>query len=126
MAREVTDVEFNGSPSKKVKKNHKNKVHIKGIDLHPGGTSLTITKMESAMDSGLIVTWTVDGSTIDVHPEGKHIKFDSYLPAFAAAPQDKPQDKKPRGGDFGDITITLEYGGEPDLPAICEDVEHEP
>jgi len=120
MARVIDGVEFNGNPDRKVKKGQKNNVHIKGSGL--GGTTPTITKMKSVMVSGSTVNWTVDGSTIVVDGAGKHINFKSYLPTLASA----SQGKKPTGGDFGDITITLEYFGEPELLAPCEDVEHEP
>lgn len=123
MARTITGIEFNGSSVKKVKKGHKNRIHIKGSGLQlNAGQTLKIDKMKS-VTSGSTVNWTVDGSTIVVDGAGKHIKFDSYLPPFLAVAS---QGKKPSGGDSGDITITLEYSGEPDLPAPCEDVEHEP
>ena len=134
MARTITGFEFNGSSVKKVKKGQKNKIHIKGSGLQlNAGQTLTITKMKSQMVSGSTVLWTVDSTTITVDGAGKHIKFDSSLPSFAAIAKGKaPTDKAakaqaPTGGDdLGDITITLEYSGEPDLPATCEDVEHEP
>jgi hypothetical protein len=121
MAREVTGVKFNGNPDKKVKKNHKNKVHIDGHELHPGSKKLKIEKMRSDMDDGSTLTWTVDKSTINVDEDGEFIDFDSFLPKTVVA-----RGKPFTNGDTGDITITLEYENETDLDAPCEDVEHEP
>lgn len=121
MAARFLGIEFTGKPKKhaKVGVKQKFKVHGDNLDLTSSSQILTITMVSDVTPSPIVYKWTVDPTN---HPSSNSVRFEATLSITTAAP------KKPvTTGDMGDLTITLDYSGEPDdLVVECPNVEHEP